>query len=117
MGIASFALELSLCACCWRVYKGLRVSGLYPPDSDVLQRGAELPRHDEVSPFEMLCESEEAQLLQNYECRSDSIMDMCHASERPPVGQPMSELKELKVSNNPQSTSVQVEPLHYAHAA
>merc|ERR1719498_1371713 len=49
--VASFALEVTLCACCWRVYKGLRSSGLYPPDNDALENGTPLPKPEDVSPL------------------------------------------------------------------
>lgn len=61
--VASFALEVSLCACCWRIYRGLRTSGLYPPDNEALEQGTPLPEPHDVSPMEMFCESDEVALL------------------------------------------------------
>ena len=52
--VASSTLEVALAASCWRDHKGLRISPLYPPNSDALERRAVLPRPDEVPPFEVL---------------------------------------------------------------
>lgn len=108
--VASFSLQVSLCACCWRVYKGLRVTGLYPPNSDALERGTTLPKHDEVSPLEMFCENEEVQLLNNAECKRDfPFTNLCShdadgaraASQAPrPLRAP---LEELQISRHVQS--------------
>ena len=37
--VASVALQVSLCLSTWRVYRGLRKVGLYPPDSDPTKVG------------------------------------------------------------------------------
>mmetsp|Transcript_22406 Transcript_22406/g.64417 ORF Transcript_22406/g.64417 Transcript_22406/m.64417 type:complete len:292 (-) Transcript_22406:54-929(-) len=58
--LASVALELALCASTWRLYKELRVVGLYPPGSNPA-RGM---KGDEVSLMELVCEVEDAKYLQ-----------------------------------------------------
>jgi len=70
--IASCALNFAVGVSCWRIYRELRVAGLYPPNSK-----GETPRED-VSPFEVLCEAEDVALLS--ECtrtRQDEVSRFC----------------------------------------
>lgn len=59
--IASAALHVSLLTCCWRVYKELRMNGLYPATPP----GA---RIQEVSVFEVLCEVEDLDDIKRGKC-------------------------------------------------
>jgi hypothetical protein len=61
--VASVALQVSLCISTWRIYKELRVVGLYPPDSDPAKVGT--PR--QVSVMEVVCEAEDVEVLSNCE--------------------------------------------------
>jgi hypothetical protein len=61
--VASVALQVSLCISTWRIYKGLRVVGLYPPDSDP----AEVGKPRQVSVMEVVCEAEDVEVLSNCE--------------------------------------------------
>lgn len=61
--VASVALQVSLCLSTWRVYRGLRKVGLYPPDSDPTKVG----ESREVSALEVVCEAEDVELLSNWE--------------------------------------------------
>jgi len=55
--VASVALELALCASSWRVYRELRVSGLYPPGAFPTKAG----KAKGVSVMEMMCEAEDVE--------------------------------------------------------
>lgn len=61
--VASVALQVSLCLSTWRVYRGLRQVGLYPPDSDPTKVGDSR----DVSVLEVVCEAEDVELLSNWE--------------------------------------------------
>lgn len=94
--IGSFAFEVSICICCWRVYRGLRVSGLYPFSEEALVNGNRLPRHSDVLPCEMVCEPEDARLLQDYDCCSrqdneNSDIVEAHRPVKPIVVEPFEE--------------------------
>jgi len=60
--VASVALQVALCISCWRIYRELRLAGLYPPGQDVGRARAK-----DVSLLEVLCEAEDVALLS--ECR------------------------------------------------
>lgn len=68
--VASVALQVALCISCWRIYRELRLAGLYPPGQDVQRAKAK-----EVSILEVLCEAEDVALLS--ECRLGS----CYQAE------------------------------------
>mmetsp|Transcript_116775 Transcript_116775/g.206709 ORF Transcript_116775/g.206709 Transcript_116775/m.206709 type:complete len:300 (-) Transcript_116775:48-947(-) len=55
--VASCFLNCAVCVSCWRVYRELRAAGLYPPNAK-----GEIAREN-VSPFEVLCEAEDVELL------------------------------------------------------
>ncbi|CAK0819779.1 unnamed protein product [Prorocentrum cordatum] len=57
--LASVALQMSLCAATWRVYKELRSTGLYPPGSNLAAVG----RMREVPFMEVMCETEDMELI------------------------------------------------------
>lgn len=61
--LGSVGFQLSLCSSSWRLYKELRMAGLYPPNSDPSTIGQS--RH--VSMLEVVCEAEDAQLLADCE--------------------------------------------------
>lgn len=67
--LASVAFQLALCSSSWRVYKELRVIGLYPPGSDPASVG-EL-RH--VSVLEVMCEAEDVELLADCEVNCENM--------------------------------------------
>jgi len=62
--VSSVALQVALCVSSWRVYRELRLTGLYPPGSD--------PAGDirEVSVMEVMCEAEDVELLADCKCAS-----------------------------------------------
>jgi hypothetical protein len=66
--VASVALQLALCASCWRVYKELRTTGLYPPGSDP----ASIGMTKEISVMEIMCEAEDVELLADCEMSCES---------------------------------------------
>lgn len=61
--VASVALQAALLASSWRVYRQLRMAGLYPPGLDV----SSLDKTHTVSILEVMCEAEDLELLT--ECR------------------------------------------------
>lgn len=67
--LASVALEAALCASIWRVYKELRLAGLYPSGS-----GPPTPvKADEVSLLELVCEAEDVKTLRALQCASPCL--------------------------------------------
>jgi len=60
--VASVALQVALCISSWRIYKELRMAGLYPPGQDV-----DRAKVKDVSILEVVCEAEDVALLS--ECR------------------------------------------------
>lgn len=62
--LASVALQLSLLTSCWRVYKELRMNGLYPPGS--LPAG--LTKIEDVSILEMCCEADDVKFITECDC-------------------------------------------------
>jgi len=76
MLFASVSLQVALCASSWRIYKTLRMNGLYPPGSSPPGVGT----IEEVSFLELICEAEDAELLKDCNCRkvaaeSDASVD------------------------------------------
>lgn len=67
--VASVALQMSLCSSSWRVYKELRIIGLYPPGSDPASVGD----LREVSVMEVMCEAEDVELLADCEVSCESL--------------------------------------------
>jgi len=61
--IASVAVQTALCASSWRIYRSLRMAGLYPPGSDP----AGIGKAKEVSVLEVMCEAEDVRLLADCE--------------------------------------------------
>jgi len=61
--LASVSLQVALCAASWRIYKVLRLNGLYPPGSS--PAGVTI---EEVSFLELICEAEDAELLKDCSC-------------------------------------------------
>jgi len=68
--IASVALQTALCASSWRIYRSLRMAGLYPPGSDP----AGIGKAREVSVLEVMCEAEDVELLADCEMNCDSSL-------------------------------------------
>lgn len=68
---ASVALQVALCACCWRIYRELRLTGLYPPGGRPMADAAAV----EVSYLEIVCEAEDAM-------RCNKSLENCEADNR-----------------------------------
>lgn len=66
--VASVALQMALCASSWRVYRELRMTGLYPPGSDPAGVG----KIREISVMEVMCEAEDVELLADCEVNCDT---------------------------------------------
>lgn len=68
---ASVALQVTLCACSWRIYRALRMIGLYPPGGRPLTHGPKV----EVSYLEIVCEADDAKRFnQNLpQCEADEV--------------------------------------------
>eukprot|EP00913_Durusdinium_trenchii_P012557 g11792.t1 len=62
--LASVALQTALCASSWRVYRALRMAGLYAPEkpSDVAR-----DRQKDISVLEIICEAEDIDSLEQME--------------------------------------------------
>lgn len=73
--LASVSLQVSLCISTWRIYKALRVVGLYPPDSDPKEVG----NLREVSIMEVVCEAQDIELLRTCEVPSGCRAPACCA--------------------------------------
>lgn len=58
--VASVALELALCASSWRIYRGLRVNGLYPPGNFPIEEN----KVQNISMLEMMCEAEDLEFCE-----------------------------------------------------
>jgi len=111
--VASVALQMALCASSWRVYRELRLAGLYPPGSD--PAGASKIR--EISIMEVMCEAEDVELLADCEvnCGENSLKNPllieaitpCPASKKPPPEEPgkgkLGASKEKEVADAPQA--------------
>lgn len=83
--VASVALQVALCLSTWRIYRGLRAVGLYPPDSDP----AEVGKIREVSVLEVVCEAEDVELLANSEipcCAAEAVESESTDAPLPPSG-------------------------------
>eukprot|EP00929_Paragymnodinium_shiwhaense_P055024 TRINITY_DN27598_c0_g2_i1.p1 TRINITY_DN27598_c0_g2~~TRINITY_DN27598_c0_g2_i1.p1 ORF type:complete len:258 (-),score=37.12 TRINITY_DN27598_c0_g2_i1:283-1056(-) len=61
--LASVASQLALLLNAWRIYRVLRLLGLYPPGNSLLAKGTKVP---EVSMLEVICEAEDIALLSEY---------------------------------------------------
>lgn len=94
---ASVALQLTLCACCWRIYRELRVIGLYPPGGRPLANASKV----EVSYFEIVCEAEDAKRfnknMQN--CESEDVC--CQTRLLAPEGGGSVRVKEIELAHPP----------------
>jgi len=84
--IASVAVQTALCASSWRIYRSLRMAGLYPPGNDPAGTG----KAREVSVLEVMCEAEDVGLLADCEMNVDSSMRgpliHYHVATAPPGG-------------------------------
>jgi len=84
--IASAALQTALCTSSWRIYRSLRMAGLYPPGNDPAGTG----KAREVSVLEVMCEAEDVGLLADCEMNVDSSMRgpliHYHVATAPPGG-------------------------------
>lgn len=85
--IASVALQMALCTSSWRIYRELRMAGLYPPGTDP----ASVAKMRNVSLLEVMCEAEDVELLADCEMNCDSSMKRpliaypCHSTgDKPP---------------------------------
>lgn len=64
--VASVSLQIALCTSAWRVYKELRLTGLYPPGSNPAGVG----KIEEVSLMELICEAEDVKFVNECQCVS-----------------------------------------------
>lgn len=64
--VSSVSLQVALCASSWRIYKSLRENGLYPPGTKPLGAGGVI---EDVSFLELVCEAEDAKLINDYSCQ------------------------------------------------
>lgn len=58
--VSSVALEVSLAVACWRIYRQLRYSGLYPPNMDSLVKDEPV---EYVSMMELVCEPDDLEAM------------------------------------------------------
>lgn len=70
--LASVALQVGLLTSCWRVYKELRVNGLYPPGTLPSGMGVKI---EEVSLLEVCCEAEDVKFLSECDCTNAQKVD------------------------------------------
>lgn len=63
--VASVALQFTLCVCAFRTYREFRVAGAYPPHTKPPTEGE--VRTVTVSPLEVVCETENVELLAEHE--------------------------------------------------
>merc|ERR1711879_808231 len=63
--LASGALQCALLAASWRIYRELRLAGLYPPGNQSIAKGLTV-KH--VSVLEVVCEGEDLATLKGYSC-------------------------------------------------
>lgn len=76
---ASVALQVTLCACAWRIYRALRMIGLYPPGGRPLANGPKV----EVSYFEIVCEADDARRFNQSLAECQQPEEVC-CQTRPP---------------------------------
>mmetsp|Transcript_27514 Transcript_27514/g.69083 ORF Transcript_27514/g.69083 Transcript_27514/m.69083 type:complete len:330 (+) Transcript_27514:136-1125(+) len=69
---ASVAMQMALCLCSWRVYRELRMTGLYPPGGRPLGVGNIV----EVSCLELVCEADDASRISS-QCAQYEYPDPC----------------------------------------
>eukprot|EP00440_Ansanella_granifera_P044070 gb/GFBE01047761.1/.p1 GENE.gb/GFBE01047761.1/~~gb/GFBE01047761.1/.p1 ORF type:complete len:285 (+),score=45.46 gb/GFBE01047761.1/:1-855(+) len=64
--LGSVALQIALCTSSWRIYKALRMAGLYAPDkpADVARE-----KTKEISVLEIMCEAEDIEYLESFELK------------------------------------------------
>jgi len=77
--VGSVSLQISLMVSSWRIYRGLRHAGIYPPGSSSLVDG----EVREVSVLEVMCEAEDAEMIANCDCRPDDCAPDGAISRRP----------------------------------
>mmetsp|Transcript_56573 Transcript_56573/g.106133 ORF Transcript_56573/g.106133 Transcript_56573/m.106133 type:complete len:288 (+) Transcript_56573:64-927(+) len=82
--LASVSLQLALCTSCWRIYRSLRMAGLYAPEkpSDVAR-----DRQKEISVLEIVCEAEDIDSLEKCElncCNADAKALLSEETVVPP---------------------------------
>jgi len=70
--IASAALQTALCTSSWRIYRSVRIAGLYPPGCDP---AGVVGKAREVSVLEVMCEAEDVGLLADCEMNCESSPD------------------------------------------
>eukprot|EP00933_Yihiella_yeosuensis_P032512 TRINITY_DN26103_c0_g1_i1.p1 TRINITY_DN26103_c0_g1~~TRINITY_DN26103_c0_g1_i1.p1 ORF type:complete len:290 (+),score=48.74 TRINITY_DN26103_c0_g1_i1:78-947(+) len=95
--LSSVALQLSLCMSSWRIYRQLRMAGLYAPDSpaDVAKDKAK-----EISVLEIVCEADDIEYLQTFEIKvcdsndaTDPLLDVTDASVERQLGSSQSSFR------------------------
>ena len=92
--LASVALQTALCASCWRVYRALRMAGLYAPEkpSDVAR-----DRQKDISVLEIVCEAEDIESLEQMEIK---LCDAAEVGDADAPSEPSTGVSELEKSSS-----------------
>lgn len=107
---ASVALQMTLCTCSWRIYRSLRMIGLYPPGGRPLANGPKV----EVSYLEIVCEADDARYISRNvpNCAADEEMccrtgllqdqgeDSSQKAETVRASHPSAHVPQAKVATN-----------------
>lgn len=107
--VASVALQMALCASSWRVYRELRMNGLYPPGSDPAGVG----KMREISIMEVMCEAEDVELLADCEVNCDNSLKTPLVEAITPAAHPT----DAPMSPTPISKADPQEARHKEHGA
>jgi len=78
--LASVAFQVALLLSCWRVYKELRVNGLYPPGTLPAGMGGKI---EEVSLLEVCCEADDVKCLNELDCMGGAAAKPQGAASKP----------------------------------
>lgn len=102
--LGSVSLQLALCTSSWRIYRALRMAGLYAPDkpADVARE-----KTKEISMLEIMCEAEDIEYLEAFEFKCG---ETCGASGSTPLlgdGAPGESPAQTSQSRPPPSSSAQ----------
>eukprot|EP00929_Paragymnodinium_shiwhaense_P004708 TRINITY_DN10582_c0_g1_i1.p1 TRINITY_DN10582_c0_g1~~TRINITY_DN10582_c0_g1_i1.p1 ORF type:complete len:256 (+),score=43.11 TRINITY_DN10582_c0_g1_i1:173-940(+) len=100
---ASVSLEMALATACWRVYRELRVTGLYPPSLESLAKGEKV---EYVSMLELVCEPDDIKAMstccQAEEPLLEHLEDIRLADDTPAIVKAQSEVMQLQTIDNVQ---------------
>jgi len=62
--LASVSLQVALCTSSWRIYRALRMAGLYAPDKPA---DVAMQKTKEISVLEIMCEAEDIEYFEQFE--------------------------------------------------